>query len=330
MGGLVVAAVLAVAGCGGGGQAGGKPLTKLTYRGPFVTSGADAPLYYAAKLGYYEQEGLEVEIRDSKGSTQAITDVGNGGSDVGMAAVTNLITAVAQGQQVTGVATVLGRTSFGFFVPKDSGIASIKDLRGKSIAVTALVERNMYAALAGAGLAESDVRAVVADPNALITTYVSGKVDAMYTVRHFAPQAARRPSNVLMQSDAGFNPPDYALIVSKGTLGERPEVVRGFVRATLRGFQAARRDPEAAIDAILAEHPQLDRGQSLGTLKSVLDFMCSPAQRGRPYGESSPSDWSNTVAGLRKAAGLQGPADGRAYFDNSLFTKGNGLGTGTC
>jgi NitT/TauT family transport system substrate-binding protein len=331
MAGVVLGALLmASVSCGGDDGAGGKPLTKVTYRGPFVTSGGDAPLYYADKLGYFEEEGLDVEIRDSKGSGQTITDVGNGGSDFGMAAATNLIMAIGQGQQLTSAATYLGRSSFGFFVPKDSGITSIKGLRGRSVAVSALVEQNMYAALTAAGLSKSDVEVVVADANALVTTYVSGKVDAMYTVRYFVPQTQRRPAEVLMQSDVGFNPPDYVLVVTRETLRDRPQLVRAFARATLRGFQAAKKDPDAAIKAITAEHPELNPRQSLGTLKSVLDFMCSPAQSGRPYGENAPDDWTGAVEGLKRTAGLRGPEDGRKYFDNSLFAKGDGLGTGTC
>ncbi|TDC86469.1 ABC transporter substrate-binding protein [Actinomadura sp. 7K507] len=334
-GGVVAGAVLgavlmASVGCGTDGGSSGESLTEVTYRGPFVTSGGDAPLYYADELGYFEEEGLDVEIRDSKGSGQTITDVGNGGSDFGMAAATNLVMAVAQGQPVIGAATYLGRSSFGFFVPKDSGIKSIKALRGRSVAVTALVEQNMYAALTAAGLAKSDVKVIVADPNALVTTYLSGKADAMYTVRHFVPQTQRRPAEVLMQSDAGFNPPDYVLVVAKETLRDRPQRVRAFARATLRGFQAAKKDPEAAIKAITAEHPELDPEQSLAVLKSVLGFMCSPAQNGRPYGENAPADWTSTIEALKRTAGLRGPDDGGAYYDNSLFEKGEGLGSGTC
>jgi NitT/TauT family transport system substrate-binding protein len=344
--GLALAGLLAAgAGCGGGQGTGGggqggsqgvgpahKPLTKVTYRGPFVTTGADAPFYYAQKLGYYAEEGLDVQIRDSKGSSQAINDVSSGGSDFASAAATNVMLSVSQGQQVTSVATHLARSSFGFFVPSGSGITSIKDLKGRSIAVTGIVEPNMYAALSAAGLSKSDVKPVVADANALITTYLSGKVDAMYTVRHFLPLVTKRPSTVLMQSDVGFNPPDYALVVAKGTLESRPEIVRGFVRATLRGFQAAKRDPQAAVNALLAKHPELNPAQAIGTLRSVLTFLCAPAQAGQPYGENAAADWSTTAKALKRFAGLQGDTDGQRFIDNRLFdpAKGGGVVAGTC
>ncbi|QFG21342.1 ABC transporter substrate-binding protein [Actinomadura sp. WMMB 499] len=333
--GLALAGMLAVGtGCAGasGTNSAGEPLTEITYRGPFVTSGADAPYYYARKLGHYEAEGIDLRIRDSKGSSQTINDVSGGGAQFGMAAATNVMLSVSRGQPVTAVATPLGRSSFGFFVPESSGIASIKNLKGRTIVVSAAVEPVMYAALSAAGLAKTDVRPVVADANALVTTYLSGKVDAMYTARHFTSLVGARPSTVLMQSDVGLNPPDYVLVAKPDTLASRPEMVRGFVRATLRGFQEAKKDPEAALDALLAEHPTLHRERALATLRSTLDFMCAPSQNGEPYGANVTGDWTATAEALRRFAGLEGATEGTRFFDNRLFDSSEGGGdvAGTC
>lgn len=328
---LTLAGTLAATGaCGSDGDPADESLTKITYRGPFVTTGGDAPFYYAQKLGYYAEEGLEVEIRDSKGSSQTIADVNSGGSDFGMASATNLMLAVSQGQQVTSVATPLGKSSFGFFVPEDSGITTVAGLADKSVAVTALVAPNMYAALSTAGLTKERVEPVFADASALPTTYLSGKVDAMYTAAYVAPAVRRRPSTLLLQSDAGYNPPDYALVVKRDLLTQRPEEVRGFVRATLRGFQAAKKDPQAAVDALIAKHPELAPADAMASLKSTFDYQCSGAQRGRPYGENAPSDWSGAAAALKEFADLRGGTEAERFFTNELFTADGGITAGTC
>lgn len=330
---LVLAGALAGSGACGSGGAGGatdEPLTKITYRGPFVTTGGDAPFYYAQKLGYYAEEGLDVEIRDSKGSSQTIADVNSGGSDFGMASATNLMLAVSQGQTVTSVATPLGKSSFGFFVPKDSGVTTVAALKGKSVAVTALVAPNMYAALSTAGLSKEQVEPVFADATALPTTYLGNKVDALYTAAYVAPAVRRRPSTLLLQSDAGYNPPDYALVVKKDVLAQRPEAVRGFVRATLRGFQAAKKDPQAAVDALVAKHPEVAPADALVSLKSTFDYQCSAAQRGRPYGENAAADWSGAATALKQFADLRGGTEGERFFTNELFGPDGGITAGTC
>lgn len=309
---------------------GGK-LTSVSYRGPFVTSGGDAPIYYAEKLGYFADEGLKVTIRDSKGSGQTITDVNSGGSDYGMAAAVNLVLAVGQGQPITSVATPLGLSSFGFFVPKDSGITSIKQLAGKKILVTASAQPNVFAAIAAEGLDKSAVHLVVSDPTTLGAAYAGSKdVDAVYTTQFLAATLTKRPSTFLPQSQAGYNPPDYAVLVKKSLLSSDPDQVHGFVRAVLRGYQAAAKNPQAAIDALLAKHPELNPAQAMGTLKATLPFYCSPGQLDQPFGMNANRDWVITANAMKTYAGLPGATNGSRFYANDLFSGKDPLSVATC
>lgn len=322
--------LVGVSACGSDSGSSGK-LTTVSYRGPFVTSGGDAPIYYAEKLGYFADEGLKVTIRDSKGSGQTITDVNAGGSDYGMAAPVNLVLAVGQGQSVTSVATPLGLSSFGFFVPKDSGITSIKQLSGKKILVTASAQANVFAALAAEGLDKSSVHLVVSDPTTLSTAYVGSKgVDAVYTTQFLAPTMAKRPSSFLPQSEAGYNPPDYAVLVKRSKLAADPGQVHGFVRAVLRGYQAAQKDPQAAVDALLAKHPELNPAQATGTLKATLPFYCAPGQLEQPYGINANRDWVITANAMKTYAGLPGATNGSRFYANDLFSGKDPLSVATC
>ncbi|HET6449066.1 MAG TPA: ABC transporter substrate-binding protein [Conexibacter sp.] len=337
------AALTAAAGCGSNDDKGGSSssggnastsgagsTTHVKIRTAFVANGGDAPFFYAQKLGLYKREGVDVDIVDSKGSAQTITDVNAGGSDFGEANATNVMLAAATGQKVIGVASVVGKSSFAFFVPRDSGITKPSQLKGHTIVATALVAPNMYAALAAAGLSKTDVKAVFADATALPTTYMSGKVDAMYGTAAYAAVVARRPSNLLLQSDFGYNPPDYALITSSDTLNSNPDLVRGVTRATLAGFEAAKRDPQAAVDALLEKHPELDPAVALGTLRAVIGFMCSSTQAGKPYGQNVPDDWARTTSALKQFGGLRTDGDGSDFFTNQLFEGQDAINVGTC
>lgn len=330
VGSLLLVGVSACGSDSGSSGKGGK-LTSVSYRGPFVTSGGDAPIYYAEKLGYFAEEGLKVTIRDSKGSGQTITDVNSGGSDYGMAAAVNVVLAVGQGQPVASVATPLGLSSFGFFVPKSSGIASIKQLAGKKVLVTASAQANVYAALAAEGMDKSAVHMVVSDPTTLSTAYVSTKgVDAVYTTQFLAATLAKRPSTFLPQSQAGYNPPDYAVLVKKSKLTADADQVHGFVRAVLRGYQAAAKNPQAAIDALLAKHPELNPAQAMGTLKATLPFYCSPGQLDQPFGMNANRDWVITATAMKTYAGLPGATNGTRFYSNDMFTGKDPLSVATC
>jgi NitT/TauT family transport system substrate-binding protein len=325
--------LVGVSACGGGSGSSGKggKLTKVSYRGPFVTTGGDAPIYYAAKLGYFADAGLDVSIRDSKGSEQTIQDVNSGGSDYGMASATNLVLDVGKNMPVTSVATPLGLSSYGFFVPKESGITSIKQLKGKKVLVTASGQANVYAALASDNLTKDDLHLVVADPTALATAYASNKdIDAVYTTTFIAATLAKRPSTFLPQSQAGYNPPDYALVVKTSKLKDNPDQVHAFINAVLRGYQAAAKNPQAAVDALLAKHPEINPQQAIGTLKATLPFYCSPSQLDQPYGMNANRDWVVTANAMKTYAGMPGATNGTRFYDNALFTGKDPLSVASC
>ena len=330
---VLTALVLAVSGACSNSEddAGGEgELRKVTFRGPFVTSGGDAPFYFARELGYYEDAGIDLEILDSKSSVQTVDDVATGGVEFGEADGTAVMLAAGADRPVVAVASTVGRSSFGFFVADDSGITEPEELAGATVAAIPTVESSMIAALNAAGLSRDDVEPVFADSNALITTYLGGQVDALYTTALLRGAVMQRPSSMILQSDMGYNPPDFALIVHPDLLEEDPELVRSFVEATLKGFQAAREDPEAAIAALLDAHPELDPDPAAGVLAAVTEFLCSDAQSEMPYGRNAEEDWTVAATALQEYAGLEGAPEAERFMTNELFDEGAGLDAGDC
>lgn len=325
---VFIAVVASACGTGGGGDA--PELTAVTYRGPFVTSGGDAPFYYARDLGYYEELGIDLEIFDSRSSVQTVTDVASGGVDFGEADGSSIMLGVASGQEVVALASTVGKSSFGFYVPEDAGMTSIADLDGRSIVAIPPMETSMNAALAAAGVSHEGISPVFADSNALITTYLGGQVDALYTTALLAGAVAPRPSAILLQADAGFNPPDFALVTTQRLLADDPDIVRRFVDASLRGFQAAMEDPDAAIDSLLDSHPQLDRDQAMGVLTALFDYLCADSQTGMSYGRNAEDDWSGAARSLAEWAGLDGSTDASRFMTNEFFDGEDPIDAGTC
>src|SRR5918999_2721502 len=101
---LVVAVVLGLlaAACGqddpenGSGQAtGNDELTPITLRLDWVAQGYQAPFYAALGLGYYEDEGLDVEILDGRGTSTTIKVVANGSNNFGFGQLSEMAFAVA-------------------------------------------------------------------------------------------------------------------------------------------------------------------------------------------------------------------------------------------
>lgn len=98
------------------------------------------PVYVAVDQGFFEEQGIYVEIiGDVLGGPTAIQAVASGSADAGLSSLPALINANASGLAVQGVSDIQSAIDDQplevFFVHADSSIKSVADLRGKKLAV---------------------------------------------------------------------------------------------------------------------------------------------------------------------------------------------------
>jgi NitT/TauT family transport system substrate-binding protein len=136
---LIAAAAVALA-LGAAGSANAQALEKKELK---IAVGGKPLLYYlpltlAERLGYFKEAGLSVEISDFGGGAKSLQALVGGSADVVTGAYDHTIQMQAKGQSIVGV-TQLGRYPGIVLasVKKAGTIASIKDLKGKKIGVTA-------------------------------------------------------------------------------------------------------------------------------------------------------------------------------------------------
>jgi NitT/TauT family transport system substrate-binding protein len=78
--------------------------------------------------------------------------------------------------------------------------------------------------------------------------------------------------NSLLFTDWGVPPDSYAVAVHTDTIGQNPEVIRKFVRASLKGIKAMLANIEEAADISKKHFPMVDRDgllANLGNLKAL-------------------------------------------------------------
>ena len=102
------------------------------------------------------------------------------------------------------------------------------------------------------------------------------------------------------------------------TIASEPDLVRRFLKATLRGYEEATRDPGAAVDAFMKANPTAERPLLEKQLAASLAMMHSPASQGRPVGWTAESDWTATLNRLEQDLGMTGRKPTAAYFTNDL------------
>ena len=143
------------------------------------------PLTIAEQLGYFKDEGLQVEIPDFAGGAKALQALVGGSADVVSGAYEHTINMQAKNQPIMSV-VLQGRAPqivMAVSTKTMPGYKSIADLKGKKIGVTAPGSSTAMMAsyvLAKAGLKASDVSFIgVGASSGAIAAVKSGQVDAI-------------------------------------------------------------------------------------------------------------------------------------------------------
>lgn len=155
------------------------------------------PVYIAKDKGFFEEEGLKVEIVDTvAGGATAVQMVSSGDVHGALLSTMAIINARSAGLPVVGVADIQSAfTDYPleeFFVRKDSGIKTIEDLKGKKIAINLVKSSFHYTwlmALEMAGMSEDDVLFVNLSFDQQQGALERGEVDAIGLMAPYAPMA---------------------------------------------------------------------------------------------------------------------------------------------
>src|ERR1700738_5178317 len=106
---------------------------KLTFTLNWVAGGDHAPYFYAQKMGWYKDAGLDVEFETGRGSAAPAQKVGAGASQLGLSDMAGVLLFRGKGLDLVGIMNVYANSPQGMYWLKSSGINSIKDLAGKKI-----------------------------------------------------------------------------------------------------------------------------------------------------------------------------------------------------
>ncbi len=219
---------------------------------------AHTGFYVAAHEDWYEDAGVDLRILPYTGTTPEALLVA-GQADCGISFHDSMTFAVAAGADITSVMAILQHTSQEIAVLADSGIQSPKDLDGK-----------VYAGF-GYPNEEPTVRAVIRDDGGRgefrVATLDTAAYEALYAKRVDATitftawegiEAEQRGIDLRYFAFTDYGFPDFYQVVlacDRGWLAASPVLARAFVAATVRGFELAAGDPDAAAAMLIEENP---------------------------------------------------------------------------
>ena len=253
-------------------------LTKVTFVSPTALESFDYLCIYAADyLGYFEDEGLDVEYVEQMGSDDCKM-LAAGTAQFAYPSPGVMLSSVDAG--VTDIQAILNYDSiqiFGFATNKDANIKDINDLVGKEIASPAEATAAVISpVLDKAGIDPSEVTFITYG-DSRYEAVSSGATPALVTWLSEYYQLLGQGYDLDYIDGNEYAPQvSNSLCTSKTFAKENPETVNKFLRAFVKGMYFCYLNPEAAADITLLTCPNLEIdwdgacGASVGDIKQIF------------------------------------------------------------
>ncbi len=219
----------------------------------------------ALDKGFYKAEGLDVTIDPGNGSVDGINRVASGSYNLAMADFNSLVRFRDNpaNPQIKAVFMLMNAPAFAVTSLKKNGIVKPKDLEGKLVGAPAAdgAYANWPSFIKVAGIDASKVKIENVGFPVREPMLMQGKVDAIVGFGYSAWVALQSNGfkaediSIMYMRDFGLDLYGNALLVNPQFVRDNPEVVRKFVRASIKGFMDAAANPNDAVASVLKRNP---------------------------------------------------------------------------
>jgi NitT/TauT family transport system substrate-binding protein len=304
--------------------------TAIKFSLDFKFEGPSAPFVVAIDKGYFKAEGLDVTIDSASGSIEPITRVASGTYNMGFADINSLIKFrdANPAIPIKAVFMVYNKPPFAVVGRKSRGVSSPKDLEGKKLGAPApdgafaqwkiFVQANNIDA---SKVTIENVGFPVREP-----MLAAGQVDAItgFSFSSFINLKDRGvPVDdivVLLMADYGVNLYGNAIIVNPTFAAEKPEAVKGFLRALAKGLQDTVKDPAAAVDSVIKRNDVAKKEVELERLKIALSQnILTPEVKANGFGAVDMGRLDKSIDQIALTYDFKAKPKGADIFDASYL-----------
>ena len=277
----------------------------VTVRLKWFNQAQFAGFYVAQQNGYYKAAGLDVNIQPGGPDFPAVQMVTGGSEQFGVTGADQILIARSKGVPVVALAVIYRRNPFVLFSLTKSGIKTPADFAGKTVGVKIGGNEELIyrAVLAKAGIDKAKLTEMPVKFD--ITPLLTGTVDVWpgYLINEvLAAKEKGFDVNVIYPADFGIDLYADTLFTTEKMLKEKPEVVRSFVAATLKGWDTAIAAPEdAAKITVKFGGDKLTYDHELAMMKASLPLL---KPDGKPVGFMDEAGW-DAAQKLLLGAGFQ-------------------------
>lgn len=283
---LLVGLLVVLSGC----SADSDELEKVTLMLDYTPNTNHTGIYAADSLGYYADEGLEVEIiQPSDVATESV--VASGSAQFGISYGENVAMFDNEDDSLESIYGILNTNTSGFLSRADRDITRPKDFEGKNYCGWgSSIESSLINTLVESDGGDPDkVNMLTATSN---LTNENDECDLIWAYEGWDMinlESQGVEVNYIPFSDYGVDWYTPVIITSNSYIESNPETVEGFITATQKGYEYALENPEESSQMLLESAPELD-----SDLVTKSQAFLSPYYQteGQALGYQDPEIWS--------------------------------------
>ncbi|QCO56052.1 ABC transporter substrate-binding protein [Pseudorhodobacter turbinis] len=290
----------------------------------WVPTADHAPYFYAKQQGWYEAEGIELEIEAGRGSGAAVQRVAVGMAKIGVADLATVLLARGEGANATAVMTVYANSPQGFYWLKSSGIETPKDFPGRAIGnPPADASRIMWPLFAKTvGIAPDSVKFVNVSPQAKLTSLKSGAIDVtsdFYNEHDLKVREFGDDLGFVAWRNIGVNPYGNSIIVNETFLAEHRDTVGKFAAVSQKAFAACVADFQPCLDALMSEVSGLEPENQKNQWNRIKELMRDETTQTVALGAFSPERMAADYGMVATYFDLKEPFDIETVYTNEFL-----------
>lgn len=200
---------------------------------------------------------------------------------------------IAQGAPIRYVAMMEQQSPLAISSLGSDPIETPEELVGKTIVMGGGDEAVFEAFLSLNEIDISEVETVTMNDAAQPAALAEGTVDGIFGwVTSQGIEIIETPGGIhnMLWAEFGFPMLNLGLVAQNDMIENDPDTVCEFVDASFRGWEAAEQDPDAAVNALIDQFPNVDFDITMTGLEAQFDLLRSPSTEGLPLGQINPDD----------------------------------------
>ena len=290
----------------------------------FTPWGMHAQYFAGQAQGFYEEAGINIEIRPPSAGQLNEAIIATGREHFGITNVDSFTRARANGLPVRAIMMDQPDLPFAVITLESSGISAPEHIAGKKIGLFQSTGAGMVTPfLKAGGLTEKDVTLVNIARGTENQLLASGEIDAVIGFSYGQALTLEErgiPVNVMPLKDYGVVTYGTVIYTNEMLIEQNPDLVQRFVAATVKALNWTADNKKDAVAEVIKVSPDRDLDLETRKLEIIYGLYDSP-DYADAFGVMSADKWESTIDFYIETGEFETRPDVDGIFTNDFIAN---------